>query len=108
MPPGFPYHAGGWFGGAPDDDLLPGWWATEIVGDWIFYREGRFGVESYYYTPRVMALVERIAPGHPLHANSFPIANGRWFPEKDVLKLLCVKLAENPPLVQWAYEDAGR
>ena len=76
MPLGFPYHAGGWFGGAPNDDLLPGWWATEIAGSWIFYREGRFGVERYYYTPRVLASVECIPPGHPLHANSFPIANG--------------------------------
>ena len=43
-----------------------------------------------------------------MYANSFPIANGRWFAEQDVLELLCVTLAENPPLVQWAYEDVGR
>ena len=77
MPPGFPYHAGGWFGRAPDADLLPGWWAiVDDAGDWIFYPEGRFGVEASYYNPRVLASVECIAPGHPLYANSFPIANG--------------------------------
>lgn len=108
-PPRYPLHSGGWYGGSPAEGLLPGWSAyRDQDGKWVFQREGRDGVETYHYHPRILAEVECIGPSHYLHAASYPILQGQWHPERDVIVFLCGKLYSDSRLVHWAYYESGR
>ena len=106
--PGYPFQIGGWNGNSPAENLLPGWWAKRDEGQWLFYRDGRHGIEAFYFTPRVIAAVECIPAGRYLHATSFPIIEGRWYPELEVLDFLCGHLVKDTKLLEWAFYEAGR
>lgn len=76
QPPSHPFQLGGWWGSSPAEYLLPGWFARREGDQWTFHREGRYGIESFFFTPCVIATVECIPHTHHLHATSHPIVEG--------------------------------
>ena len=51
--------------------------------------------------------MECIPPGHHLHPASYLIAEGQWFPERDVFEFLCEQMVGDAPLLERAYYEAG-
>lgn len=88
--------------------MLLGWRAeTHATRGLFFVRQGRTDYESYEVHPITMAIIEPVPAPHPLFEDTYPMAQGRWFPHEPRLRRLEVAGFEQTPLAFWAFAAAG-